>query len=116
MYYIQFVQNEDGDLQLRHECRQCHHVDETAKSTSVMVLNNECENTNDHSSVISEYTKYDPTIPRLYTIPCPNESCPSNATPSSEMPEIMYLRENHEKMSYIYLCCVCDHTWNHSMS
>jgi DNA-directed RNA polymerase subunit M/transcription elongation factor TFIIS len=32
------------------------------------------------------------------------------------MPEIMYLRENHEKMSYIYLCCVCDHTWNHSMS
>ena len=115
MYYLQFVENRDtGELQLRHECRQCHHIDETTETTSVMVLNNECDNTNDSSSAISEYTKYDPTIPRIYTLPCPNDQCPTHVT--GESPEIMYLRENHENMAYVYLCCVCDHTWRHSMS
>jgi DNA-directed RNA polymerase subunit M/transcription elongation factor TFIIS len=114
MYYLQYVENETtGDIQLRYECRQCHHVDETSETTSIMVLNDDAGESIGESSAITEYTKFDPTIPRLYNLPCPNKDCSSHA--SGVLPEILYVRDNHEKMSYTYMCCVCDHTWKHSM-
>lgn len=114
VYYLRYVQNDAGEIQLQFECRHCRHVDETNEATSIMVLNSESVNTREYASSITEYTKYDPTVPRLYNIPCPNENCPSHAETS--MPEILYVREHHEKMNYVYMCCVCDHVWKQSMS
>jgi DNA-directed RNA polymerase subunit M/transcription elongation factor TFIIS len=112
------VDEVSGDARLQYECRHCHHVDETTESTSIMVLDNKSAHANDDkTSIISEFTKYDPTIPRLHNLPCPNAACESHTPEFGKgMPEILYLRENDEKIMYVYMCCVCDHIWKHSMS
>ena len=60
---------------------------------------------------INEYTKLDPTIPRIKTIKCPNSDCECNKEKGIET-DILYVRNNDEKLSYVYMCCHCDTTWN----
>ena len=47
-------------------------------STSNMV-----EETTNMTHIINKYTKLDPTLPRINTIPCPNVECPTNTNEKS---------------------------------
>ena len=58
------------------------------------------------SNIINEYTKYDPTLPRVKNIPCPNEHCDED-----DEKEIIYIRYDDTHMKYVYLCNACDTTW-----
>ena len=81
-----------------------------------------------YNHIINEYTKYDPTLPRISTINCPNAACESNmvaseeeqgasaaeegtGTISSKKAEIIYIRYDDVNMKYIYLCTHCDTKW-----
>ena len=60
---------------------------------------------------INKYSKYDPTLPCVTTIQCPNKNCTHNGNQSGKNPEVIYIRYNDADMKYIYLCCSCDFTW-----
>jgi hypothetical protein len=62
---------------------------------------------------VNQYTKYDPTLPRLNNTTCQNPDCPTNDDKSGKESEIVYIRYSEDKMKYIYLCCVCDTAWIH---
>jgi hypothetical protein len=77
-----------------------------------------------YNHIINEYTKYDPTLPRISTINCPNAACESNMVASeaadeeqgtgeisSKKAEIIYIRYDDVNMKYIYLCTHCDTKW-----
>ena len=67
-----------------------------------------------YTHAINEYTKYDPTLPRINTIKCPTHECPSNKDPSEKgyvSREVIYLRYDDINMKYIYLCPFCDTIW-----
>ena len=73
--------------------------------------------------MINEYTKLDPTLPRIKNMRCPNVDCSSNKKKSDESgeskisekkPEIIYLRYDNSNMKYIYLCSECNFTWNNN--
>jgi len=122
----------ENNNNLIYHCRKCG--DEN--STLIGELKNLCvskthmkNNTNKYSTIINEYTKLDPTLPRTNKLDCPNSNCPSNGdgeeindsidktektknkTKNKTEKEIIYLRYDNSNMKYIYLCCVCDTSW-----
>ena len=77
-----------------------------------------------YNNIINEYTKLDPTLPRISNVPCPNTECPSNkglgdgegegegsGEGGRKKSEVVYLRYDDINMKYIYLCAHCDTVW-----
>ena len=61
-------------------------------------------------NVINEYTKMDPTLPRMSNIPCPNTKCPTYGE-EPVTPEVISIRYDDSRLKYVYLCAHCDTTW-----
>ena len=53
------------------------------------------------------YLKYDPTLPRITNVSCPNPECKGD--PKNQ--QVMYVKYNPSKMLYFYSCTHCNHTW-----
>lgn len=131
MMHMRLSANEGGDAdaasssdaQLEYLCPHCGEVKKMT-STNVddthMVYSKDYEYTSTETEVdlINEYTKYDPTLPTIRILPCPNEGCASNAADVERRAErdIIYIRYNHKDLLYIYMCRLCNTTWksNHS--
>jgi DNA-directed RNA polymerase subunit M/transcription elongation factor TFIIS len=112
MYYIGI--NEKNNNQLSYYCRSCGHIDDTLTSENVCVLDTQLrKGEQKFNHIINEYTKFDPTLPRVYNIKCPNASCKTNALTKSEAPpaEIIYIRYDDNNMKYLYMCVTCDTVW-----
>ena len=59
--------------------------------------------------IINKYTKYDPTLPRINNILCPNPDCETNKGDKER--EIIYIRYDDINMKYVYLCYECNTVW-----
>ena len=60
-------------------------------------------------SHINDYTRQDPTLPHIKTIPCPNAACPSQADPNTR--DILYVKTDAKALRFQYLCTVCNTQW-----
>ena len=100
MYYIKL--DKDNDNQLINYCKKCGHVNNEVNS----IIEN---NNNYNIDIINEYTKYDPTLPRLNNMPCPNTDCISHSDKTQN--EIIYIKYNESDMKFLYLCAKCDTSW-----
>lgn len=109
MYYISI--SEDDCNKLIYYCRNCGHQDSLLTSENVCVSKTQITRTEQkYTHIINPYTKLDPTLPRINTIKCPNQSCSSNK--DSKIPqEVIYIRYDDINMKYIYLCALCDTVW-----
>ena len=127
MYYIQI---EEETEELIYNCRKCGHKN----NTLINELDNLCVSKTeltkssviDYSNIINQYTKLDPTLPRIDNVDCPNKDCQSNvdkdddekksggAKTVKKEKEIIYIRYDDKNMKYLYLCGVCDHYWNNN--
>lgn len=140
MYYISI--SETNENQMIYYCRNCGDKDETSfLKDGVCVLNTTYKNGGDLGGgdasdnfhhIVNKYTKFDPTLPRIYTMKCPNMACKSNtgtitvstssasavssdvfttSNTTKENPEIIYMRYDDSNMKYLYICVECDTTW-----
>jgi DNA-directed RNA polymerase subunit M/transcription elongation factor TFIIS len=111
MYYIGTDSKDSNKLQ--HYCRNCHHVDNSVNEEGACILQTQTIATDQQfTNVVNKYTKYDSTLPRVFTIKCPNNECNSNKNVESQRnPEVIYIRYNDTEMKYLYVCCECDTTW-----
>jgi DNA-directed RNA polymerase subunit M/transcription elongation factor TFIIS len=111
MYYIGIDQNDTNKLV--YYCRHCGFKDETITEETICVLNTQLKHREQKfNHIINEYTKLDPTLPRIYTMRCPNGECSTNHTQSSDKPtEIIYMRYDDNNMKYVYICVECNTTW-----
>jgi DNA-directed RNA polymerase subunit M/transcription elongation factor TFIIS len=108
MYYIRI--NEDDPNKLVYYCRNCGNEDDTISHDDVSVSKVKIKKDElSFSHIINEYTKLDPTLPRINTILCPNPDCDTN-TKGSER-EIIYIRYDDMNMKYVYLCSTCNTVW-----
>jgi DNA-directed RNA polymerase subunit M/transcription elongation factor TFIIS len=85
MYYLK-IQDEDGVIgnTLIYYCRNCGHEDKTLSTTNICVSDIQLRTSEKkYTHIVNEYTKYDPTLPRINTIKCPNQDCLSNGTGKS---------------------------------
>lgn len=113
MYYISVT----PENELQYYCRNCGNIDNSIASENICVSKvnvKHATSTTTFSQVVNKYTKYDPTLPRIHTIRCPNDECPSNASGSGSKPksEIIYVRYDDTNLKYVYLCAKCDKIWN----
>ena len=113
MYYLK-IDNDDSN-QLIYYCRNCGNEDKILNKENICVLETTVRETEERQTqTINEYTKYDPTLPRISTIRCPNDECPSNldeADPKKEEREVIYIRYDDVNMKYIYMCAKCNTIW-----
>lgn len=108
MYYIRI--NENDPNKLVYYCRQCGNEDSSITQDNICVSKIQIkknEQTFDH--IINKYTKYDPSLPRINTILCPNPDCETN-TKNTER-EIIYIRYDDTNMKYVYVCSTCNTVW-----
>jgi DNA-directed RNA polymerase subunit M/transcription elongation factor TFIIS len=78
MYYLK-IREEDGGNTLNYYCRNCGHEDTTLTAESICVSETQLRRSEQKfTHMINEYTKFDPTLPRINTIKCPNQECVSN--------------------------------------
>lgn len=125
MYYISIT----PENELQYYCRNCGNIDDTIASENICVskvnMKKTANTTQSFAHVVNKYTKLDPTLPRIKTIRCPNDECPSNkgrggaagaaaSDPSAkkEENEIIYYRYDDTNLKYVYLCTKCDKVWN----
>ena len=127
MYYLKIMDNDANSL--IYYCRNCGHVNDTLTAENVCVSDTQIKRSEDqYTHIVNEYTKFDPTLPRINTIDCPNSKCASNASASetgasaSETGasadaegkverEIIYIRYDDMNMKYMYVCAVCNTQW-----
>ena len=108
MYYINISQEDQNRLEFY--CRQCGNTDKNIDMSSISVSKTVIKkNKQKFSHIINEYTKLDPTLPRINTIDCPNQSCSTNTEHTEK--EIIYIRYDDINMKYVYLCSTCDTIW-----
>ncbi len=117
MYYIR-VSADDGK-KLIYYCRNCGHEDDLVSSENICVSKSNFKRSEQkYNHLINEYTKLDPTLPRIDTIKCPNGDCISNGGDGDEEDEttnnnreVIFLRYDDTNMLYVYLCAKCDTVW-----
>lgn len=108
MYYISLDPADNNKL--IYYCRNCGHQDETiaVDSTNVSQIHVK-RSEQEFRHFINKYTKFDPTLPRVNNIKCPNPECGTNTR--DEPREIIYMRYDDINMKYIYICSTCDIVW-----
>ncbi|MHA2342522.1 MAG: hypothetical protein ACXADW_11645 [Candidatus Hodarchaeales archaeon] len=116
MYYIRL--KEDDGNNLIYYCRKCGNEDDTLGATLDNICVSKTQVRKKEGGVrhlVNEYTKLDPTLPRVSNIPCPNAACVSNRPDeekSNQTPhEVIYLRYNDAALKFVYICSECDTIW-----
>lgn len=108
MYYIR-IDSEDSN-KLIYYCRNCGTEDSTISNENVTVSKIQLKKSEqEFSHIINNYTKLDPTLPRINKILCPNAECFTNTNNTPR--EIIYIRYDDINMKYVYLCSTCDTVW-----
>jgi DNA-directed RNA polymerase subunit M/transcription elongation factor TFIIS len=80
MYYLK-ISDEEGNIgdTLIYYCRNCGHEDTTLSTMNICVSDMQLlTSEKKYTHIVNEYTKFDPTLPRINTIKCPNQECSSN--------------------------------------
>jgi DNA-directed RNA polymerase subunit M/transcription elongation factor TFIIS len=115
MYYIRL--SEEDPNSIVYYCRNCGHENKNISLDSVTISKTIFKhNKQKYNSIINKYTKMDPTLPRINTIKCPNQSCKSNEKENNKDREIIYLRYDDVNMNFVYMCTTCDTVWNTEQS
>jgi DNA-directed RNA polymerase subunit M/transcription elongation factor TFIIS len=110
MYYVG-VSESDGN-KLTYYCRNCGNKDDSAAAEGVCVLNTQLKKGEQKfNHIINQYTKQDPTLPRIYNVKCPNMSCATNTDTKHGPAEVIYMRYDDDNMKYLYICVTCDAVW-----
>ena len=112
MYYIGI--NEKNTNELTYYCRNCKNVDSSIAMEGACIIDTHSKNTDmKYSYHVNEYTKIDPTLPRVFNIKCPNQDCNSNSKSSNDykFPEVIYMRYDDMNMKYVYMCTDCENIW-----
>ena len=108
MYYLRIDENDSNKL--NYYCRNCGHEDKLLATDNVCISKTLIKkNDQSFNHIINEYTKLDPTLPRINKILCPNPECSTNTQNTDR--EIIYVRYDDTNMKYIYLCSTCSTIW-----
>lgn len=110
MYYIKLNENEEESI--IYYCRNCGNTDTNSLNLGKCILKETINKNDNKNTIINNYTKYDPTLPRINYIKCPNDNCETNKDKFDiKDREIIYIRYNNIDMKYMYLCSHCDYVW-----
>lgn len=113
-FKIEESKKEDEDKEekkktlLYYYCRKCGDKELIKQTELIKDITYEKKQIDDIVN-INKNIKYDPTIPHVKNMNCPNSECITNKTTMEQ--DIIYYRYNEEDIKYLYMCVYCDTTW-----
>jgi DNA-directed RNA polymerase subunit M/transcription elongation factor TFIIS len=111
MLYASCQNNEDTNAtSLVFYCKNCNANKELTKEQmrEPVVETHMVDDDHVYLQYATPNIKYDPSLPRVNNIKCPNVQC---SKPSDVDHRVIYAKYDHKNMRYIYFCCHCDHFW-----
>lgn len=102
-----YIKVEDQDL--AYFCKNCNFkmLDNSTESKCIMETSLD-EDLSNYKQFITPFIKYDKTLPRVNNIRCANHECTRQ---QDEDQQVIYIKFNQTKMTYLYYCCHCEHFW-----
>lgn len=93
----------DEDNKLIRYCKNCNFEKQEAQHGLRISKTQYSEDEMLYKYHQNPYLRYDPTLPRVNNIVCPNPSCQKS--------QVLYIKYHPEKMLYLYCCDFCGHFW-----
>lgn len=100
----------DQEKNLVYYCKSCSNkITQPKDAGSVTIVDdNKINNYMKYSQYINKYLKFDPTLPRVSNMVCPNAACTKK---EDEENEVIFIKYDPNDMKYVYYCCFCSHSW-----
>jgi hypothetical protein len=100
----------DKKSKLLYYCKNCNFS--TSEDEELLgkciIDNNYTDDDTKYKQYVTDNVKYDPTLPRVNDIKCPNVSCTKKL---SDEDEVIYLKYDFTNMKYVYFCAHCETFW-----
>ena len=110
MYYLNLdVDNDtdDNDVStMTYYCKKCNHKEPVDNFEAMKEVT--YEKYPDTPINVNENIKYDPTIPHVHHLLCPNKDCTKD---KSHPNDVIYYIYDENNMKYVYMCCYCNQMW-----
>jgi DNA-directed RNA polymerase subunit M/transcription elongation factor TFIIS len=103
LFYLTIDEN-----MVQYTCKKCGTIEDINEDCTISNIFCNQQRQNVKNSV-NQYTKLDPTLPRINFLKCPNASCENHE--EREDREIIYVRYDNVQLKYIYICPKCDTVW-----
>ena len=109
MLYIKREVTDEQDKLINY-CKNCSNsVDLKSDNKSILIFENNYEKEKiNYKLFINPYIKYDPTLPRVNNLVCPNAKCTKKKNQDNE---VIYIKYDNENMKYLYYCVYCEEFW-----
>ena len=107
LYFKIKENNEDNKSILIYYCRKFG--DEEIIKNTELIKDVTYEKKQNKIISVNKNIKYDPTIPHIKNMNCPNSECIANKSEVEQ--DIIYYRYNEDDIKYIYMCVNCDTMW-----
>ncbi len=104
-------QGENGLFQLCRHCGYNEKMEPTSTADALILETKFAAGAGQKQTMsqLNDFTKLDPTLPRLKTIPCPNPDCATQKDPATR--DILYIKTDAKNLKYQYCCTVCNTQW-----
>lgn len=127
MYVTTTTEGDDAasKVKMTFYCRCCGNKDDSGNddSRSILVFQdtkvdassapsrriNVASDARMYTQYMSKYIKFDPCLPRVKDIECPNGS--KCKRPKGADNEVIYIKYDPTNLRYMYVCTHCDHFW-----
>ena len=109
MLYIKREVTDEQDKLINY-CKNCSNsVELKSDNKSILIFENNYEKEKiNYKLFINTYSKYDPTLPRVNNLVCPNAKCTKKKNQDNE---VIYIKYDNENMKYLYYCVYCEEFW-----
>lgn len=111
MLYMKETKEEDNmNLKLSYYCKNCNFstTEDESLLNKCIIDNNYIDDDTKYKQYVTTNIKYDPTLPRVNDIKCPNTLCTKS---SDKEDEVIYLKYDFTNMKYVYFCAHCETFW-----
>lgn len=94
---------------LNRRCRTCGYVEVDTEGGLVNETIVQERASEGYKILLNEFTRQDPTLPHVNTLPCPNTSkCPSY---KGEPRDVIIIKYDAQNMKFLYICNKCGEQW-----
>ncbi len=103
---------------LNRRCRTCGYIEEDKEGGLVNETIVQERASEGYKILLNEFTRQDPTLPHVNTLPCPNTTgdpatgkpiCPTNK--SGEARDVIVIKYDAQNMKFLYICTKCGEQW-----
>lgn len=90
-------------------CRTCDYQEEDTQGGLAMETIVQERTSEGYKILLNEFTRQDPTLPHVTTLPCPRSACPTNV--KGQQKDVIIIKYDAQNLKFLYICNVCGEQW-----